>query len=209
MRSEFQFINDMKSRYDLKKVGDDCAVLPKDDKTYLLITSDMLVEGVDFITHVRESVAGVEPEEDRGGRGAPAVTAMVAGDTLRTPAGAALAPLLCAWLLPAWGATLALLAIAAGYLTLVSRRAWMAPAARPIATPPTNSARRAMDPCASCARTSHHTAKVTSIASGHSFIVTASAPSPIADVVPMATAHATATPRSRAGNAPNRIHASL
>src|SRR6478609_6700533 len=48
MRSEFQFINDMKSRYDLKKVGDDCAVLPKDEKTDLLITSDMLVEQVDF-----------------------------------------------------------------------------------------------------------------------------------------------------------------
>jgi len=48
MRSEFQFINDMKSRYDLRRVGDDCAVLPKDDKTDLLITSDMLVEEVDF-----------------------------------------------------------------------------------------------------------------------------------------------------------------
>src|SRR3954470_4014629 len=48
MRSEFQFINDMKSRYDLEKVGDDCAVVPKDDRTDLLITSDMLVEGIDF-----------------------------------------------------------------------------------------------------------------------------------------------------------------
>lgn len=48
MRSEFQFINDIKSRYDLKKVGDDCAVLPKDDRNDLLITSDMLVENVDF-----------------------------------------------------------------------------------------------------------------------------------------------------------------
>ena len=48
MRSEFQFINDIRSRFDLKKVGDDCAVLPKDDKTDLLITSDMLVENVDF-----------------------------------------------------------------------------------------------------------------------------------------------------------------
>jgi thiamine-monophosphate kinase len=48
MRSEFEFINDIKSRYNLAKVGDDCAVLPKDDKTDLLITSDMLVEGIDF-----------------------------------------------------------------------------------------------------------------------------------------------------------------
>src|SRR3954447_6289990 len=48
MRSEFDFINDIKSRYNLSKVGDDCAVLPKDDKTDLLITSDMLVEGIDF-----------------------------------------------------------------------------------------------------------------------------------------------------------------
>lgn len=48
MRTEFEFINDIKSRYKLAKVGDDCAVLPKDDKTDLLITSDMLVEGIDF-----------------------------------------------------------------------------------------------------------------------------------------------------------------
>ena len=48
MRSEFQFINDIRSRFDLKKVGDDCAVIPKDDKTDLLISSDMLVENVDF-----------------------------------------------------------------------------------------------------------------------------------------------------------------
>src|SRR3982751_2661625 len=48
MRTEFEFINDIKSRYHLSKVGDDCAVLPKDHKTDLLITSDMLVEGVDF-----------------------------------------------------------------------------------------------------------------------------------------------------------------
>src|SRR6476646_949269 len=48
MRSEFQFINDVKWRYNLRKVGDDCAVLPKDDKADLLITSDMLVENVDF-----------------------------------------------------------------------------------------------------------------------------------------------------------------
>ncbi|HEY2847980.1 MAG TPA: thiamine-phosphate kinase [Pyrinomonadaceae bacterium] len=48
MRSEFELINDIKSRYSLSKVGDDCAILPKDKKTDLLITSDMLVEGIDF-----------------------------------------------------------------------------------------------------------------------------------------------------------------
>jgi len=48
MRTEFEFISDIKSRHDLSKVGDDCAVLPKDEKTDLLITSDMLVEGIDF-----------------------------------------------------------------------------------------------------------------------------------------------------------------
>jgi len=48
MRSELEFINHIKSRYNLSKVGDDCAVLPNDDKTDLLITSDMLVEGIDF-----------------------------------------------------------------------------------------------------------------------------------------------------------------
>ncbi|HEV7699721.1 MAG TPA: thiamine-phosphate kinase [Pyrinomonadaceae bacterium] len=48
MRSEFEFINNIKKRYRLDKVGDDCAVLPKDAQTDLLITSDVLVEGVDF-----------------------------------------------------------------------------------------------------------------------------------------------------------------
>ncbi|MEO7660462.1 MAG: thiamine-phosphate kinase, partial [Pyrinomonadaceae bacterium] len=32
----------------LDKIGDDCAVLPKDNKTDFLITSDMLVEDIDF-----------------------------------------------------------------------------------------------------------------------------------------------------------------
>ena len=48
MRTEFEFINDMKSLHGLSRVGDDCAVLPKDDKTDLLMTADMLVEGIDF-----------------------------------------------------------------------------------------------------------------------------------------------------------------
>jgi thiamine-monophosphate kinase len=46
--SEFQFIRDIKSRHSLGKVGDDCAILPGDGTNDLLITADMLVEGVDF-----------------------------------------------------------------------------------------------------------------------------------------------------------------
>lgn len=48
MRSEFDFIHNIKNKYSLNKVGDDCAVLPKDDKTDLLVTADMLVEDIDF-----------------------------------------------------------------------------------------------------------------------------------------------------------------
>ncbi len=49
MRSEFEFINQMKSKYGLDRIGDDCAVLPKDDKTDQVITADMLVEDIDFM----------------------------------------------------------------------------------------------------------------------------------------------------------------
>ena len=45
---EFDFINNIKKKYNLAVVGDDCAVLPKDSETDLLVTADMLVEGVDF-----------------------------------------------------------------------------------------------------------------------------------------------------------------
>lgn len=48
MASEFDFINNIKSRYSLDRIGDDCAVLPKDDATDMLVTSDMLVEEIDF-----------------------------------------------------------------------------------------------------------------------------------------------------------------
>src|SRR5438876_9221866 len=48
MKSEFEFINDLKSRFSLAHVGDDCAVLPYDSKTDLLVTADLLVEDVDF-----------------------------------------------------------------------------------------------------------------------------------------------------------------
>jgi thiamine-monophosphate kinase len=48
MKSEFQFIEDIRHRYSLRKVGDDCAVLPKDFKTDLVMTADLLVEDIDF-----------------------------------------------------------------------------------------------------------------------------------------------------------------
>ena len=48
MRTEFDFIQNIKTKYGLKHVGDDCAVLTKDSKTDLVITADMLVEDIDF-----------------------------------------------------------------------------------------------------------------------------------------------------------------
>ena len=48
MRSEFEFIRNVRDRYGLARVGDDCAVLPKDRTTDLVITADLLVEDVDF-----------------------------------------------------------------------------------------------------------------------------------------------------------------
>ena len=48
MRSEFDFIQNIKSKYGLNRIGDDCAVLPKDGKTDMVITADMLVEDIDF-----------------------------------------------------------------------------------------------------------------------------------------------------------------
>lgn len=48
MKSEFEFINNLKNRYNLDKIGDDAAVLPKDSKTDLVISADMLVEDIDF-----------------------------------------------------------------------------------------------------------------------------------------------------------------
>ena len=47
-KSEFEFIEKLRRRYKLSKIGDDCAVLPKDSKTDLVITTDLLVEDVDF-----------------------------------------------------------------------------------------------------------------------------------------------------------------
>lgn len=48
MPTEFEFIRNLKDKYGLKRVGDDCAVLPKNTKADLVITADMLVEDVDF-----------------------------------------------------------------------------------------------------------------------------------------------------------------
>lgn len=48
MPTEFEFIQNLKQRYGLRHVGDDCAVLPKDASTDQVVTADMLVENVDF-----------------------------------------------------------------------------------------------------------------------------------------------------------------
>ena len=48
MLSEFQFLENLKKKYALKKIGDDCAVLPKNSKTDLVVTTDLLVEDIDF-----------------------------------------------------------------------------------------------------------------------------------------------------------------
>lgn len=48
MQSEFDFIQNIKVRYGLNHIGDDCAVLPKDNRTDLVVTADLLVEGIDF-----------------------------------------------------------------------------------------------------------------------------------------------------------------
>lgn len=48
MKTEFEFIEAMRRRFNLSKIGDDCAVLPKNSKTDLVITTDLLVEDIDF-----------------------------------------------------------------------------------------------------------------------------------------------------------------
>lgn len=48
MKTEFEFIKNLKGKYSLNKIGDDCAVLPKDSKTDLVITTDLLIEDIDF-----------------------------------------------------------------------------------------------------------------------------------------------------------------
>src|SRR4051812_13182802 len=59
MLSEFQFLENLKNKYALKKIGDDCAVLPKDSKNDLVITTDLLVEDIDFrITWTKPEFVG-------------------------------------------------------------------------------------------------------------------------------------------------------
>jgi thiamine-monophosphate kinase len=48
MLNEFEFIETIRSKFSLTKIGDDCAVLPKNSKTDLVITTDLLVEDIDF-----------------------------------------------------------------------------------------------------------------------------------------------------------------
>jgi thiamine-monophosphate kinase len=48
MLSEFAFLKHLKDHFNLPRVGDDCAVFPKDEQYDYLITSDLLVENVDF-----------------------------------------------------------------------------------------------------------------------------------------------------------------
>ncbi|MEZ5347163.1 MAG: thiamine-phosphate kinase [Pyrinomonadaceae bacterium] len=48
MRSEFDFIKSLRNNFNLPALGDDCAVLPKDDVSDLLVSSDLLVEDIDF-----------------------------------------------------------------------------------------------------------------------------------------------------------------
>ncbi|MCS6873438.1 MAG: thiamine-phosphate kinase [Acidobacteriota bacterium] len=49
MRKEFEFIDFLKHRFRLSKIGDDCAVLQVEEEKELVVTADLLVEGVDFL----------------------------------------------------------------------------------------------------------------------------------------------------------------
>ena len=48
MSTEFEFIRNIKEKYGLNRIGDDCAILPKDSTTDLLMTADLMVENIDF-----------------------------------------------------------------------------------------------------------------------------------------------------------------
>ena len=48
MRSEFEFIQHIKKTFSLDRIGDDCAILPKDAETDMVVTADMLVDEIDF-----------------------------------------------------------------------------------------------------------------------------------------------------------------
>lgn len=45
---EFEFIKNIKKRFSLRAIGDDCAVIPQNAETDLVITTDLLIEEVDF-----------------------------------------------------------------------------------------------------------------------------------------------------------------
>ena len=47
-KSEFEFIESLKSLAPNSKIGDDCAVLPKNSKMDLVVTTDLIVEDIDF-----------------------------------------------------------------------------------------------------------------------------------------------------------------
>lgn len=48
MKTEFGLIEKLRGRSPSSKIGDDCAVIPKDAKTDLVLTTDLLVEDIDF-----------------------------------------------------------------------------------------------------------------------------------------------------------------
>ena len=48
MKTEFDFISRIRAASVSSKIGDDCAVLPKDARTDFVITTDLLVEDIDF-----------------------------------------------------------------------------------------------------------------------------------------------------------------
>ncbi len=48
MRKEFEFLSNIKHQFNLNKIGDDCAVLPKNSTHDLIISTDLLVEDIDF-----------------------------------------------------------------------------------------------------------------------------------------------------------------
>lgn len=48
MSSEFEFIEHLSEIFRLGKIGDDCAIIEKDENTELVITTDLLVEEIDF-----------------------------------------------------------------------------------------------------------------------------------------------------------------
>jgi len=48
MKSEFDFIEKIRGQSISSKIGDDCAVIPKNSRIDLVITTDLLVEDIDF-----------------------------------------------------------------------------------------------------------------------------------------------------------------